>query len=668
MRSSPTAAAMPPPDLDSSSIYTSLDASTRQIRLLTLAPSKHDDDEIICRLSIADLERSPTPEYEALSYLWGDQFPKFTINVNDQPFAIGHNLYTAMCYLRHRTTPRTLWIDALCINQTDNAEKGCQIRRMGAIYSNASEVLVWLGESDTDIDRAMDMLCDMERTLDVSKLDSYYDNSEPELDWWADIRYDKSVHPGLNKLFNRPWFSRIWVVQEVSLSQRVPIIHCGDRCVSFKLLWDLKYHLGLPTIDGNSVQKALGLAPQTCSEIRDFGARWNKSASLLSNADDKLLQHFLRCTSSRECTEPRDRVFGLLGLLSPEFVLAHFPDYNEPVAKIYSRTMKLLLTHGGISWLQYAKNTTMSDLPSWCIDFSTDWKKNASGFLSSLDSWSESKIENPDLANVIELGIIRVKGAELGRVKLSQHVFAQTEGISSTSTSLLEIMKLMEAFGETMRPFFAAIYAILQDQFGNEEACKRLASGEIWKLVGQGEDGLSSQRRDAERWASKLETMLWLVNPRWRATSKPWSEASLGLTCTQSELLEWLTLYEHGYVQNDDNIRECGFQLDWLIHCLSACSFFTASDDTSSYYGKANCMVEEGDVICLLPGLKSPAILRQKQQSFELVGFTYVPSLYRPYEEFMHGDYFQLSVRHTSAQDPYLEVYDNAEKREFSLI
>ncbi|KAL9628297.1 MAG: hypothetical protein Q9164_007327, partial [Protoblastenia rupestris] len=85
---------------------------------------------------------------------------------------------------------------------------------MGAIYSNASEVLVWFGESDDDIEKAMDVLCDMERKLDLFRLDWYLDHSEPQLDWYVAARNDKSVHLGLNKLFNRPWFSRIWVVQE----------------------------------------------------------------------------------------------------------------------------------------------------------------------------------------------------------------------------------------------------------------------------------------------------------------------------------------------------------------------------------------------------------------------------------------------------------------------
>lgn len=655
---------MPPRHIDQVPLYSRLSASTHQIRLLELTPSKNHDEDIFCCLDVVGLQSSPTPNYEALSYVWGDPFPKFTITINGYSFKVCHNLYIALRYLRYDSMPRTLWIDALCINQSDAAEKDHQISQMGAIYSNASKVLVWFGESDNDVDKAMDMLCDMERKVDVSKLDWYLDNSEPQLDWYVVARNDKSVHPGLNKLFNRSWFSRIWVVQEVGLSQGIPIILCGKRPISFKLLWDLKFHLAIPTIDGNSVHKALGLDYETCSEIRNFRARWNRNARYLSDTDEELLEHFLRSTSRRECTEPRDKVFGLLGFLSPDFVRAHFPDYNEPVAKIYQHTTKLLLVHGGLGWLRYAKDKNMSDLPSWCIDFSTKWINNDRGFLSSSYFPSESRLYGqPGLTKTGELDSILVQGTELGQINLS----AQRRGDPNNEgvyipTSIAEEMKMVEGFSETIRPFFAAIHTSLREQFGDRQACKRLASGDVWKLIGHGEDGLSSQRRDAERWASRLETHLWLVDPQWRAASKPWSVVPSKLTSTQLDLIQ------HGYIQMDAELHECGSQLVYLIHRLSDCSFFIASDVSNTYYGKADGMAEEGDILCRLSGFNTPAILRPKQGSFKLVGFAFVPRLSPPEEEVMYGDEFRLAVIHPPDGDLPLMDGENLQKREFRLI
>lgn len=343
-------------------------------------------------------------------------------------------------------------------------------------------MLVWFRESDDDIDNAMDMLCDMERKVDISKLDWHNDRSELQLNWYVAARYNESVHPGLNKLFNKTWFSRIWVVQEVSLSQAVPILLCRKRSTLFKLLWDLKFHLGIPAIDGFSVQEALGLNSETCSEISNFRVRWNRSASRLSSSDEELLEHLLRCTSRRECTDPRDRVFGLLGMLSPIFVLVHFPDYNEPVAKIYKRMMKLLFMRREVGWLRYAKNKNISDLPSWCIDFSINWINNHCGFLGDLSFSSEDKsCEQSGLINTGELDSILVQGIKLGQIKLSvqRRGPSRTESLSYIPTSVEEEMNSVGEFNEIIRPFFAAVHTILQDQFGHQEACKRVASGDI---------------------------------------------------------------------------------------------------------------------------------------------------------------------------------------------
>ncbi|KAF2717290.1 HET-domain-containing protein, partial [Polychaeton citri CBS 116435] len=169
-------------------IYCPLSTSTPQLRLLKILPSQTQESDILCSLDVVDFQHSSTPYYQALSYVWGEQDPKFTITVNGHSFEVGRNLYTALCHVRHESMPQILWIDALCINQSDAVEKEHQIRQMGAIYTRAFDVLVWFGKLDDDIEIAMDLLSDMEKTVDLSRLDC--------------------------KLFDTPWFGRIWVVQE----------------------------------------------------------------------------------------------------------------------------------------------------------------------------------------------------------------------------------------------------------------------------------------------------------------------------------------------------------------------------------------------------------------------------------------------------------------------
>jgi Heterokaryon incompatibility protein (HET) len=137
-----------------------------EFRLLVLLPGL-DDAEIQCEIQHASLDGPP--QYEALSYTWGD--PKgedslvpcrgdpsasYPIKVDEGYLRIGYNLECALKQLRHGTNPRTLWIDAICINQDDFEEKNQQVKAMARIYSNASRVLAWLGEHDGYTDLAFE--------------------------------------------------------------------------------------------------------------------------------------------------------------------------------------------------------------------------------------------------------------------------------------------------------------------------------------------------------------------------------------------------------------------------------------------------------------------------------------------------------------------------------
>lgn len=125
-----------------------------EFRLLRLHPG-NTGDAIHCSLVIDNVD---TPSsYEALSYVWGAQQPAQNILLSDEigsaftpptRFQVGPNLYSALHHLRAQDTPLLLWVDALCINQQDNEEKNHQIKSMGAIFSKAWNVVIYLGESD----------------------------------------------------------------------------------------------------------------------------------------------------------------------------------------------------------------------------------------------------------------------------------------------------------------------------------------------------------------------------------------------------------------------------------------------------------------------------------------------------------------------------------------
>ncbi|MCJ1454173.1 hypothetical protein MMC28_004524 [Mycoblastus sanguinarius] len=151
--------------------YKTLNPASQQggeFRLLTLLPSPQDS-QINCKLRHVPLD--PPPRYEALSYTWGD--PKgllckvqaaedpnrtYTIILDDCLSTITYNLEAALQQLRHTDKERTLWVDAICINQANKIEKSEQVRVMGKIYQHADCVLAWLGEHDKYVDLAFDTL------------------------------------------------------------------------------------------------------------------------------------------------------------------------------------------------------------------------------------------------------------------------------------------------------------------------------------------------------------------------------------------------------------------------------------------------------------------------------------------------------------------------------
>jgi hypothetical protein len=128
------------------SLYEDLSGLTDgpHIRVLLLYANENIDAPIRFSLETHPLE-SPR-EYEALSYVWGDPSDAVTARYKSQDIRIGRNLVIALQYLRRRDSARILWVDALCINQSDFRERASQVLLMGQIYRTAKSTIIWLGE------------------------------------------------------------------------------------------------------------------------------------------------------------------------------------------------------------------------------------------------------------------------------------------------------------------------------------------------------------------------------------------------------------------------------------------------------------------------------------------------------------------------------------------
>lgn len=334
---------------DSPSIYSKLCTSRREIRLLTLYPSQTSQTPIRASLSVVSL--SHDPYYETLSYVWGDSDDQRSISLSGQKIDIGKNLWQALRALRPSTRPKILWVDALCINQTDVEERSSQVLLMEAIYRGCTLCCIWLGASNSNIDGAMKVLGDWARG---NHLDS-------------GSNFAPIYTSAAGELTSRSWWFRIWTVQESILPGQLEV-RCGSNSwgwhVFSKAATNLRHHLTSPCCishNDTTLEHVLPIGKFINAVLDIDGGRdhSNESRNLSS----------FNLYRNREATDPRDKIFGLLSLVTPQIRKAVKPDYSMSITEVYtSFCVHLIEATGSLEILSYVLGTTTTGIfktPSW---------------------------------------------------------------------------------------------------------------------------------------------------------------------------------------------------------------------------------------------------------------------------------------------------------------
>ena len=192
--------------------YQPLDPSQKQIRLLSLMPHHFIRAPIIGTLSVVSL--LDQPDYDALSYVWGSLLSWRGLEVDRSRILIGQNLETALRHLRLPDRSRTLWIDAVCINQSDSIEKSHQVRLMRDVYSHATTVRAWL---DRSVDTSAEVFNHLAMMSDAS-------NNGTDIDWLP-----------VTNVFRDPYWTRLWIQQEVILAKNL-VLHFRNDSLDIGLL------------------------------------------------------------------------------------------------------------------------------------------------------------------------------------------------------------------------------------------------------------------------------------------------------------------------------------------------------------------------------------------------------------------------------------------------
>jgi hypothetical protein len=294
------------------------------IRVLKLQPGKTEDD-IECSLEIIDIGTSED-SYEAISYVWGSANDTIDVKCNGLHVPITASLANALRNFRYPFEPRLLWADALCINQRDDQEKGHQVKRMGQVYANAKCVLVWLGCDVNNVaEDTFALICEANTYFKYSLVKAGKKASRMELfEKPYPINIDQSGWSGVVKLFEFPWFKRVWTVQEVATaaeyrmfwgSASVDIADVLEICVWFYRKQDFY----------STVRRIVGsIQYRTQRDIALYfyyntqrPVSWQQSraglAYLAVNYKEKTLCQVLGASRNLKATDPRDHVYAFLG-------------------------------------------------------------------------------------------------------------------------------------------------------------------------------------------------------------------------------------------------------------------------------------------------------------------------------------------------------------------
>ncbi|KAK0663025.1 heterokaryon incompatibility protein-domain-containing protein [Cercophora samala] len=396
-----------------------------EIRLVTIKPGKWTDP-ISCELSCHSLgvENEDVTEYSTLSYAWGS--PRITENVTleGRPWPVTVNLANALLFLRDHEKPVKMWIDALCIDQSNLKERGKQVQLMKEIYSGGTHVIVYLGDGKNHRpkrlveqrrgSRAPARLSFHNDERDRVHLENFWDalSASAMPSFPATQPLSSTYHlfcllrvlgdevftsnlvdrmrkmTGMNPSYDplgalveslrymllNPWWQRIWVVQEMIVS-RMAVVRCGPVTCPWDMFISAASSLSSSSFNMSTIFRAdsAKVLQYFCRQVlsfRDLRNEWkrNLGAPMLT-----LLQDF----SARRATDERDKVFALLGLASHSQRFLALASYEDTVADVYQATAVEVIrqSHSLDIWRGDLARKNRRDLASWVPDWSAVYEE-----------------------------------------------------------------------------------------------------------------------------------------------------------------------------------------------------------------------------------------------------------------------------------------------------
>ncbi|KAL8718324.1 MAG: hypothetical protein Q9225_004521 [Loekoesia sp. 1 TL-2023] len=374
-----------------------------QTRVLALEPSTLHKPPLCSLMPMAIDAKAPNGlesmyhgSYEALSYAWGSSKLESSVICDGKRLRITQNLHSALLRLRQADRTRYLWVDAICIDQSNTQERSNQVRQMQDIYRQAQNVIVWLGEKGQQSTAAMAFAADFDdRKLRRAILNR---NHQESCHKRLALIFEALVH-----LLRRIYFRRSWIRQEIAVARKI-VVQCGNSSSSWYALKRCAQRLPkihkmvekrVPELSADDVRKYV-------EPLQRLQRGWVYGQALTNPYGEIRsvwyyhaggLLDLLIVGREFEATDPRDKVYSILGLArvptETREMLAETPhsttpsslratqvmeiDYSKSVSHVYQDVAKYIINRDRnldiLCILSTHRDKKSSDLPSWVPDW-----------------------------------------------------------------------------------------------------------------------------------------------------------------------------------------------------------------------------------------------------------------------------------------------------------
>lgn len=544
---------------------------SRTVRLMSINPYQESSTALSCQLQPTCLDSAPS--YEALSYCWGEERGGL-IQCSGKKLDIRRNLEDALNRLRLAHGRRTMWTDAICINQEDGEEKKEQIKLMRELYSKATRVLIWLGkDSKNQARRAVDRI---ERIAQQEN-----DLLPPQHPWWNVVA----------AFYRCKWFSRLWVFQEIAVATDADV------------LWGAS-HISWRTVGRATVRIRILLHQQILrrSMMNVYHGymfyKWS-AVSERPNSPETFL-YMLQITRKLQCSYPRDRIYALSGFETLDAFSADFCgqfDQRKRLQTVYQefarKVLRRMQTLDLLSAVQHRSDQPGIRKCTWAPKWDVCTADTLAPLGLNYERYHASR--GLTIPSIQWTGnweqFLRTEGFEFGKIVNTSEVMAD----------LTSLRKLRAKLSEVSTDFLSRITSYPTGESATHVCCWILTAGkdEYGMIV----ENMAQHRADFAAFRAKFGRLA--------------QQSLYRLQCEEGLL-------------NGDIDR-------FLMAARSACSGRRLFYTSDGYAGIGPAISKAGDKICVFAGGAMPFVLRQDSHSnpqkrrLALVGEAYVHGI-------MHGE------------------------------